>query len=82
MGTRESIRTAIARVLTDAGKTPPPLSDDVPLGGDGLGLDSLDMATIVARLDAELGLDPFATGRHNFRTIGELIALYEAGEQK
>ena len=80
MGKKDVIRSAIARAITDNGRTPPALSDDIPLGEGGLGLDSLDMATIVARLDAELGMDPFATGAHSFRTVGELIALYETGE--
>lgn len=82
LGKREIIHSAIARVLTDGGRTPPALADDLPLGEDGLGLDSLDIATIVARLDAALGLDPFATGGRRFRTIGEFIGLYEAGDSE
>jgi acyl carrier protein len=78
----EIVRAAIILVLADNGRSAPALSDDVPLGAGGLGLDSLDLATIVARLDAELGIDPFASGSHAFRTVGEFIALYEAGERK
>src|SRR5262245_1648648 len=80
LGKRESIRAAIARVLPDKGRPPASLSDEVPLGEEGLGLDSLDLATIVARLDAELGMDPFAGGGHMFRTVGEFIRLYESGD--
>jgi acyl carrier protein len=75
----EIIRAAITRVLADSGRSAQALTDEVPLGAEGLGLDSLDLATIVARLDAELGIDPFASGSHAFRTVGEFIALYEAG---
>lgn len=78
----EIVRAAIARVLADTGRTAPALADDDLLGAEGLGLDSLDLATIVARLDAELGIDPFASGGHAFRTVGEFVALYGTGPRK
>jgi acyl carrier protein len=43
-----------------------------------LGLDSLDMAQLVAMLEAELGLDPFAsTAISNVRTVGDLCDAYK-----
>ena len=46
------------------------LSDDSPL-------DSLDLATLIVTLEEETGLDPFRDGFVEFRTIGELAALYD-----
>ena len=42
------------------------------------GLDSLCVAIIVANLDDELGLDPFAAGNVDMPvTLGDFIRLYE-----
>jgi hypothetical protein len=55
-----------------------PLRDDLPLLDTGL--DSLALAILVANLEDELELDPFAAGRTAAmpKTVGEFIALYEA----
>jgi acyl carrier protein len=53
------------------------IRDADALGEDGLGLDSIGMATIVAQLDAELDYDPFAHGNPSFQTVGEFVKLYE-----
>ena len=45
------------------------------LGGD-LGLDSLDLAVIVTRLEELTDRDPFADGFRSFSTVAELAALY------
>ena len=42
-----------------------------------LGLDSLDLATVVAQLDDTLGIEPFAEGEARFETVGQFVALYE-----
>jgi hypothetical protein len=55
-----------------------PLSDALPLLESGL--DSLCIAIIVANLDDELGLDPFAAGNVDMPvTLGDFIGLYEHG---
>jgi hypothetical protein len=55
-----------------------PLSDSLPLLESGL--DSLCIAIIVANLDDELGLDPFAAGNVDMPvTLGDFIRLYEHG---
>ena len=41
-----------------------------------LGLDSLDLAMVVAQLDDTLGIDPFAAGEARFDTVGQFAALY------
>jgi acyl carrier protein len=54
------------------------LSVDTPLLDSELGLDSLDLATIVVELQERTGFDPFADEFIEFRTIGELIALFKS----
>jgi len=58
-----------------------PLSDSLPLMDSGL--DSLCFAMIVARLEEELGLDPFAATNVRFPvTVGEFIECYESASAK
>jgi len=40
-------------------------------------LDSLALAEVVVRLETKTGKDPFSEGFVNFRTVGELAALYD-----
>ena len=42
-----------------------------------LGLDSLDLATVVATLELELDHDPFASATPSFDNMGQFAALYE-----
>ena len=79
MAPRETVLSTIIQVCADKGKAPASLSDDDILGDEGLGLDSLDMATIISELDAKLHIDPFANGAPGFRTVGELVRLFEGG---
>jgi acyl carrier protein len=45
---------------------------------DELGLDSLDVAELVARLEDLLGVDPFATTAiTSVRTVADLCAAYQ-----
>jgi acyl carrier protein len=75
---RELILKVIAEVRADS-ELPPvqEIRDDDLLGEEGLGLDSVDMATIVAQLDSDLNYDPFAHGNPSFQTVGEFVKLYE-----
>jgi acyl carrier protein len=77
MTARTTILTQIREVAAQQGKALAPLSDDLPLTDSGL--DSLCFAILVARLEDELGVDPFtsAGGARFPRTIGELIAFYD-----
>ena len=54
-----------------------PLSDELELLESGL--DSLSLAIIVARLEDELGIDPFSAAEEiEFPvTFGDFVALYE-----
>ena len=53
------------------------LGDDVPLNETGL--DSLCLAIVVARLEDQLGTDPFAESAEFPYTVGDFIAAYERG---
>jgi acyl carrier protein len=75
---RSIVLGVIARICGERGLPAVALSDSDVLGEGGLELDSLDMATVVAELDAVLGKDPFAEGFPQFRTVGEFIRLYES----
>lgn len=77
MSNRGAVLAVIQRVLEDKG-LPHDLADDsAALDESGLGLDSLDIATIAAELDDELDIDPFAHGDVRMGNLGEFIALYE-----
>lgn len=78
MTTRSIVIAQIKQVATEHQKRLAPLTDDLPLLDSGL--DSLCLAVIVARLEEELGVDPFSTSDDvPFPvTIGDVIALYES----
>ena len=46
---------------------------------DGLGLDSLDAATLAAMLDNAFGSDPYNAGEFP-QTVGEIISFYTAAK--
>jgi acyl carrier protein len=78
--TTPTVRTLIIdqvqRLRADRGLTAIPIEDGTPML-DGLGLDSLDMATLVAILEQHTGRDPFVETIPAFRTFGEFVALYD-----
>jgi acyl carrier protein len=54
------------------------LTDEMPLYGEGLGLDSLETAELSAMFEDELGSDPFSTRGQMPQTVGDVMAFYEA----
>ena len=72
-------REVISQFLQRAGKSRDPLTDDLALYGDGLELDSLEVAELSAMLEDELGTDPFSADGDMPETIGEIVAFYPAG---
>lgn len=75
---RDLVLTEIAEIR--AGKSLPLTNitmDDLLLG-EGLGLDSLDLATLVVSLEEKTGRDPFRAGFVMFQTVGELTDLFSA----
>jgi acyl carrier protein len=77
MSIRSEIAALFAEVAREQNKTLAPLSDD--LGLLETGLDSLCFAIIVARLEDQLGVDPFSAEEEiDFPvTVGDFIRLYE-----
>lgn len=75
------VRQTVARLITEtlalAGRQPVHIDDGQSLFAGGIGLDSLDFATLVVRLERETGYDPFRAGHAQLpRTVGELVRLY------
>jgi acyl carrier protein len=67
----------IQQIAVEQQVTLPPLEDDVSL--HEMGFDSLAFAILVARLEDELGIDPFTISEDaSFPlTIGDFIKTYE-----
>ncbi len=75
---RTTILDAMRRIAAEQQRTLGPLDDDAPLTGTGL--DSLGFAVLVARLEEQLGVDPFSAADEIELpvTVGELVRFYEA----
>jgi acyl carrier protein len=72
---RRVIATILA-VFANKGTKAPPLGPETVLDGS-LGLESIDFAELVVRLEAEFDHDPFSLGNTpQIRTVGDLAALY------
>ncbi|WP_162501367.1 acyl carrier protein [Methylobacterium crusticola] len=65
------------QIAEEQDKTLPALGDQTVLVESGL--DSLCFAILVARLDAELGVDPFTTAEDIVFpvTVGDFVRLYD-----
>ena len=77
MAVRAKIAEEMALVASQQNKRLEPLNDNLVLLD--CGLDSLCFAIVVARLEDELGYDPFATGEDvEFPvTFGDFVQAYE-----
>ncbi len=77
MTVRDTILAEMKRIATEQKKTLGPLDDDASLMT--CGLDSLGFAVLVARLEEQLGTDPFSEADDVALpvTIGDLVAFYE-----
>jgi acyl carrier protein len=67
-----------ASIAADKGEPVPCIDKDTVLLGDATGFDSLDLATLIVAMEEATGRDPFREGFRQFRTAGELAALYVA----
>lgn len=79
---RDVIYDTLKRVAEDEHLELPPLSDDKSLV-DELGFRSLHIARILAILEIELDVDPFASGElpiTNVRTVGDLCNAYAGAD--
>jgi acyl carrier protein len=77
MSVRLTVISEIQNVAQEQGKNLTALADDLTL--EGTGLDSLCWAIIVARLESNLGIDPFTVSEEVFfpATVGEFVNVYE-----
>jgi acyl carrier protein len=77
MSVRTEVIAQFVRVAEEHARRLSPLVDDLELVDSGL--DSLCMAVVVARLEDELGMDPFtSTEDTGFPvTLGDFIRFYE-----
>jgi acyl carrier protein len=77
MSVRSTIESVFREVAREQQRRLPPLSDDLKLLQSGL--DSLSFALIVARLEDQLGFDPFDTADlDGFPvTFRDFVRLYE-----
>ena len=78
MSRRETVLEAVDRVRADRGLPARAPAGETLLGEGGLGLDSLDMATVVAELEVALQVDPFAHATPRLVTVADLLRLYGA----
>jgi acyl carrier protein len=77
MSVRSRIFSAMHQIAEEQNVTLPPLQDDLPL--QDTGFDSLAFAILVARLEDDLGIDPFSIAEDAAfpSTVGEFIGAYE-----
>jgi acyl carrier protein len=73
----EKARAVIAEFLARSGKSGHELTDELPLFGEGLELDSLEAAELSVMLEDELGEDPFSSAEQMPQTIGDILSFYE-----
>jgi acyl carrier protein len=70
------IEAAVGEIAVSKGAAQPQVTAASRMLGGELPIDSLDLATIVLRLDAETGQRPFEDGFIEFHTAGELAKRY------
>jgi acyl carrier protein len=77
MSVKLTIISEIQQIAKEQNRSLAPLSDDLILLQSGL--DSLGFAVLVARLEGELGIDPFtASDDVSFPvTLGDFVGAYE-----
>ncbi len=82
MNMYDAITETIRTILTERNDPVPDLEPGTSIANSGL--DSLDVAALVVRLEQRLVIDPFQDGAlARFpRTLGELANLYEQHNQR
>jgi acyl carrier protein len=79
---RDEIKAAIIRSLR-LPITAADIGDDVPLFGEGLGLDSIDVLELVLELERSFGVSitDEETGARVLRTVNTIAAFVEANRK-
>ena len=77
MSVRSRIFSVMQQIAEEQNVTLPPLQDDLPLNESGF--DSLAFAILVARLEDDLGVDPFTIAEDAAfpSTLGEFVRVYD-----
>jgi hypothetical protein len=77
MSVRSTIFSAMQQISAEQKISLPPLEDDLSL--QETGFDSLAFAILVARLEDELGVDPFTIAEDVVfpLTVGDFVRAYE-----
>lgn len=77
---RQRIKVVIVEALHLEGTAPDAIGDDLPLFGEGLGLDSVDALELAMGLEEafEVRLPDDAQARSVFRTVSSLAAWISA----
>lgn len=75
MSVRSKVTAVFEQVALEQQRTLVPLTDDLKLLNSGL--DSLSFAIIVAKLEDEIGFDPFSEPIDFPVTFGDFVRLYE-----
>lgn len=71
----DTIAQTIRTILLERGDPIPELTPETRISSSGL--DSLDVAALVVRLEEQLGLDPFKKVLDRYpQTLGEMADLY------
>jgi acyl carrier protein len=77
-GSEARVIEVLSEVFRAKGLTPPPLAPQTIVDDGSLGLESLDFAEMVIRLEEMTGSDPFAGGEElSIHTISDIAVLYE-----
>lgn len=81
---KQELKELLVENLSLEDVTAADIEDDMPLFGDGLGLDSLDAVEIVVMLQRQYGLDvkEMQKGREIFMSIDTLAAYVEKNAVK
>ena len=77
--TAQRIKRLLVEKLHLEGLTPESIADDMPLFGEGLGLDSVDALELVVALEREFSLriQSHEVGREAFASVAALAAYVE-----
>ena len=76
----QTIRDAVTQILAKKGLTPRNFDADASILEDGIGMDSLDVAELVVRLEMSLNVGPMGLFELGNRIrFGDLVKYYQQG---